>query len=111
MNDLPTAGDVLASAVRGNDVVIRWTTSEVLVVLAGVCGGVAERVAERIRGVVETRSANRIAVSGDVTELRTTDSLEDIVERARQAPAPAPPVTRGVARRSDRQIGTGRSRS
>ena len=81
-NDLSTAGDVLASAVRGNDLVIRWTTSEVLVVLVGVCCDVAARVAERIRGAVERRAANRIAVSGDVTKLRATDSFEEVIAKA-----------------------------
>jgi CheY-like chemotaxis protein len=81
-NDLPTVSDVFAAAVRGNDTVIRWTSAEVLVVLAGVERTVAEQVAERIRGAVETRTANMIAVSGAVTDLRAADSFEDTVSRA-----------------------------
>jgi CheY-like chemotaxis protein len=105
-SDLPSAGDMFASAVRGNDLVVRWTTSEVLVVLAGVCGVAAERVAERIRSAVEMRAANTLAVSGVVTELRTTDSLEDAVasaaEKVRQVPALPQAATRVGGRRSDR---------
>jgi hypothetical protein len=105
-NDLPSPGDMFASAVRGNDLVVRWTASEVLVVLAGVCTVVAERVAERIRGAVETKTANRIVVSGVVTELRTTESFEDAVAsaaaKARQTPALAPAANRAGTRRSER---------
>jgi CheY-like chemotaxis protein len=103
--NVPPPGDMFASAVRGNDLVVRWTTSEVLVVLAGVCGAVAERVAERIRGAVETRAANSIAVAGVVTELRTMDSLEDAVASAAatvKQPAVPQPAPRVSARRSDR---------
>jgi DNA-binding response OmpR family regulator len=105
-DDLPSPGDMFATAVRGNDLVVRWTTSEVLVVLAGVCGVVAERVAERIRGAVETKAASRVSVSGVVTELRTIDAFEDAVAsaaaKARQTPVLAPAANRVVARRSDR---------
>jgi CheY-like chemotaxis protein len=78
----PSIGEALARAVRGNDLVVRWTDSAVLLVLTGVGGGVARRVAERVRTVVEMNAANRIAVSGAVTELRTIDSFEATVARA-----------------------------
>ncbi|HUK34820.1 MAG TPA: hypothetical protein VLV86_12945, partial [Vicinamibacterales bacterium] len=74
--------DVFAGAVRGDDLVVRWTSSEVLVVLAGVGRSVARCVAERIRAVVETRAGNGIAVSGAVTELRANDSFEDVIAKA-----------------------------
>jgi CheY-like chemotaxis protein len=80
--DVAAIGDILGAAVRGNDLVIRWTTSEVLLILAGVNRSVARRVAERIRGVVQTRGPNRTAVSDAVTELRTDDSVEDAIARA-----------------------------
>ena len=80
--DLPAIGDILVAAVRGNDLVIRWTSSEVLLILAGVQRSVARRVAERIRGIVQTRAANRIAVLDAVTELRADDSVEDAIARA-----------------------------
>lgn len=79
--ELPSVGDMLAQAVRGNDLVIRWTDSEALLLLT-VGGGVARRVAERVRAVVETNAANRVAVSGAVTEVRTSDSFEATVARA-----------------------------
>jgi CheY-like chemotaxis protein len=80
--DLQAVGDLLAGAVRGDDVVVRRTNSEVVVVLAGVDRGDARRVAERIRSVVETKAAKGIGLSGAVTELRTTDSFDEIVARA-----------------------------
>jgi len=79
--ELLSVGDMLAQAVRGNDLVIRWTDSEALLLLT-VGGGVARRVAERVRAVVETNAANRVAVSGAVTEVRTSDSFEATVARA-----------------------------
>ena len=80
-HDLSAVGDMFASVVRGNDTVVRWTSAEVLVVLSGAERHVAELVAERIRGAVETRTANAIALSGAVTHLRATDSFEDAVAR------------------------------
>jgi DNA-binding NarL/FixJ family response regulator len=80
-SDLPAIGDIFASTVRGNDMVVRWTDAEVLVVLNGVEQAVAERVADRIRDAVQTKSANTIAVSGVVTDLRAADSFEDTVAR------------------------------
>jgi len=80
--EYPAVDEMLAAAVRGNDLVVRWTRSEMLVVLTGVDDGVAHRVAERIRGAVETTSANQVAISGAVTKLRATDSLGDVVARA-----------------------------
>jgi GAF domain-containing protein len=78
----PPVGEILAQAVRGNDLVVRWTESEVLLVLTGVAGGVARRIAERVRATVETNAAHRVVVSGAVTELRTSDSFESTVARA-----------------------------
>jgi len=89
-NDAEAAGsraavsDLLAQAVRGNDLVVRWTDSEVLLVLTGVTGSVARLIAERVREIVETTTANRVAVSGAVTELRTTDSFEATVARVEE---------------------------
>jgi CheY-like chemotaxis protein len=81
-NEMPAIDDIFVGAVRGNDVVVRWTSAEVLVVLVGVDRSGAERVAERIRGAVEMRAANEIAVAGTVTERLTTESFEDTVARA-----------------------------
>jgi CheY-like chemotaxis protein len=87
VTDSPAIDEMLAAEVRGNDLVVRWTSSEMLVVLTGVDDGIAQRVAERIRGAVETTSANQIALSGAVTNLRATDSLGDVVARASIRPA------------------------
>jgi len=87
VTDSPAIDAMLASAVRGNDLVVRWTSSEMVVVLTGVDDGIAQQVAERIRETVETTSANQIALSGAVTNLRVTDSLGDVVARASIRPA------------------------
>jgi len=79
-----SVGDLLAQAVRGNDLVVRWTDSAVLLVLTGVGDGVARRVAERVRAVVETNAAHRVAVSGAVTEMQASDSFDAIVARAEE---------------------------
>jgi hypothetical protein len=81
-DDLPAIDDILAGLVRGDDVVIRWTNSEVLVVLSGVDRGIARRVAKRIGGAAETKVADGIAIAGAVTELRAADAFEDTVARA-----------------------------
>jgi PleD family two-component response regulator len=78
----PPVGEMLAQAVRGNDLVVRWTESEVLLILTGVAGAAARRIAERVRATVETNAAHRFVVSGAVTELRTSDSFEATVARA-----------------------------
>ena len=80
--DLPAIDDILAGLVRGDDVVIRWTSSEVLVVLTGVDRGIARRVAKRIGGAAETKVADGIAITGAVTELRAADSFADTVAKA-----------------------------
>jgi CheY-like chemotaxis protein len=81
-NEVPAVDDILARVVRGNDLVVRWTTSEVVVVLAGVDNGVAERVADRISDVVQTAGPDRIAVSRAVAELGNVESFEDTIARA-----------------------------
>ena len=73
-DDVPAVDDILATVVRGNDLVVRWTTSEVVVVLTGVDNSVAQRVAERISDVVQTKAA--------VAELAGTESFEDTIARA-----------------------------
>ncbi len=75
-------GTVLARTVRENDLVIRWTESEILLVLTGVAGEVARHVAERVRVAVEMSSSQNVALSGTVIELRPTDSFEVTVARA-----------------------------
>jgi CheY-like chemotaxis protein len=73
-DDVAAVDDMLAAVVRGNDLVVRWTTSEVVVVLTGVDNGVAQRVAERISDVVQTKAA--------VAELAGTESFEDTIAKA-----------------------------
>jgi len=70
----PPVDDILATVIRGNDLIVRWTTSEVVVVLADADNGIAERVAERINDIVRTKAA--------VAELATTESFDDTIARA-----------------------------
>ena len=70
----PAVDDILATVVRGNDLIVRWTTSEIVVVLADADNGVAERVAERINDIVRTKAA--------VAELATSESFDDTIARA-----------------------------
>lgn len=72
----------VARAVRGNDLVIRWSDSRVLVLLTGLPAEMAMHVAERVRTVVEMSGAHPPALSGAVAELRPTDSFEATVTRA-----------------------------
>lgn len=74
--------DMLARGVRGSDLIVRWTDSEILLVLVGVGASLARRIAERIRTIVETTESERVSVSGAVSELRTTESFEGMVARA-----------------------------
>lgn len=94
-NELPF-DDILASVVRGNDLVVRWTSSEVVVVLAGVDNGVAQRVAGRIGDVVQMKAAPA-TVSSAIAEVGTAESLEDTIARAAAAIQPSassdPPET------------------
>jgi CheY-like chemotaxis protein len=79
---VPTVEDILTRVVRGNDLVVRWTTSEVVVFLAGADNAVAQRVADRISDVVQTKGENKIAVSRAVAELGNPESFEDTIARA-----------------------------
>ena len=75
-------GTTVARAVRGNDLVVRWNDSHVLLMLTGVPAEMARHVAERVRVVVEMSAADSTGVSGAVAELRPTDSFEVAVTRA-----------------------------
>jgi hypothetical protein len=81
-NELSPFDDILASLVRGNDLVVRWTPSQVVVVLAGVDNGLAQRVAGRISEIVETKTPQGAAVSSAVIEVGRAESLEDTIARA-----------------------------
>jgi len=76
--------DMFAGGVRSSDLIVRWTNSEILLVLVGVGAGLARRITERIRTIVETNGSNRIAVAGVVSELRTADSFDAMVARAEE---------------------------
>jgi hypothetical protein len=52
------------------------------VFLAGADNAVAQRVADRISDVVQTKGENKIAVSRAVAELGNPESFEDTIARA-----------------------------
>ena len=74
--------EVLASAVRGSDLAIRWSSGEFLLVLSGLTAAEARPIAERIRAVTHTTERHAVAVSGGVAELEAAENAESIIARA-----------------------------
>ena len=83
-NDLDEVADTLLKAIRQSDLPIRWSVSELLVVLPGLGGPEARAVAERVRAALSAGSRHRIAVSGGVAEVEADERFLDVVDRARQ---------------------------
>jgi PleD family two-component response regulator len=90
---LDEVAETLLKAVRQSDLPIRWSVSELLVVLPGLGGTEARAVAERVRAALSAGSKHRLAVSGGVAEISTEERFLDVVDRARQKLAVA--VSRG----------------
>jgi CheY-like chemotaxis protein/GGDEF domain-containing protein len=82
---LPDAiGDTLSKAIRLADLPIRWSATEILVVLPGLDGVQARGVAERVRAALQAGTNYRVSVSGGVAELGLEDTFGGIVSRARE---------------------------
>jgi len=90
---LDEVSETLLKAVRQSDLPIRWSVSELLVVLPGLGGTEARTVAERVRAALSAGSKHRLAVSGGVAEITNEERFLDVVDRARQKLAVA--VSRG----------------
>ena len=86
---LEAVSNTLLRAIRQSDLPIRWSVSELLVVLPGLKGSEARTVAERVRAALQAGSGHRLHVSGGVAELEAEERFADVVDRARQKVAMA----------------------
>jgi diguanylate cyclase (GGDEF)-like protein len=86
---LETVTETLLRAIRQSDLPIRWSGSELLVVLPGLADQQARSVAERVRAALHAGARHRLAISGGVAELKDEERFGDVVERARQRVAMA----------------------
>ena len=76
--------ETLTSAIRGSDLIIRWSREEFLVVLTGLGVTDARHVAERVRAVMQAGVGRRVAVSGGVAELLADEMFDVVVARANE---------------------------
>lgn len=76
-------GHTVTRVIRGSDLAIRWSGRKLLLVLPGVGKTEADRVAERVRSAVRTRSGERFAIAGGVAELGA-DTFDAVLARADQ---------------------------
>jgi diguanylate cyclase (GGDEF)-like protein len=86
---LESVTDTLLRAIRQSDLPIRWSGSELLVVLPGLADHQARSVAERVRAALHAGARHQLAISGGVAELKSEERFGDVVERARQRVAMA----------------------
>jgi diguanylate cyclase (GGDEF)-like protein len=81
--------ETFVRAVRQSDLPIRWSGSELLLVLPGLAGVEARSVAERVRAAMEAGGQRHVAVSGGVAQLELDEQFGAVVERARAKVAQA----------------------
>jgi diguanylate cyclase (GGDEF)-like protein len=81
--------ETLLRAIRQSDLPIRWSGTELLVVLPGLADSQARTVAERVRAALHAGARHRMAISGGVAELSGDERFGDVVDRARQKVAMA----------------------
>ena len=81
---LDSVTETLLRAIRQSDLPIRWSGSELLVVLPGLADPQARIVAERVRAALHAGARYRLAISGGVVELQADERFGDVVARARQ---------------------------
>ena len=81
---LETVTETLLRAIRQSDLPIRWSASELLVVLPGLADHQARSVAERVRAALHAGARHRLAISGGVAELQADERFGEVVNRARQ---------------------------
>ena len=84
-----TVTETLLRAIRQSDLPIRWSGSELLVVLPGLADSQARTVAERVRAALHAGARHRVAISGGVAELQADERFGDVVDRARERVAMA----------------------
>jgi diguanylate cyclase (GGDEF)-like protein len=81
---ISTVTETLLRAIRQSDLPIRWSGTELLVVLPGLADSQARTVAERVRAALHAGARHRMAISGGVAELNGDERFGDVVDRARQ---------------------------
>jgi diguanylate cyclase (GGDEF)-like protein len=86
---ISTVTETLLRAIRQSDLPIRWSGTELLVVLPGLADSQARTVAERVRAALHAGARHRMAISGGVAELSGDERFGDVVDRARQKVAMA----------------------
>ncbi|MEO7158734.1 MAG: diguanylate cyclase [Vicinamibacterales bacterium] len=86
---ISTVTETLLRAIRQSDLPIRWSGTELLVVLPGLADSQARTVAERVRAALHAGARHRMAISGGVAELNGDERFGDVVDRARQKVAVA----------------------
>jgi len=79
-----SVADVFVRVVRPSDLPIRWSGSELLLVLPGVSRAAAHAVAERVRAAMQAGARHRVAVSGGVAEAELNEQFGNVVSRARE---------------------------
>jgi GGDEF domain-containing protein/CheY-like chemotaxis protein len=86
---LEVVSETLLRAIRQSDLPIKWSSSELLVVLPGLSDQQARSVAERVRAALHAGSRHRLAIAGGVAELKSDERFGDVVDRARERVAMA----------------------
>ncbi len=81
---LENVTETLLRTIRQSDLPIRWSGSELLVVLPGLADDQARTVAERVRAALHAGARHRVAISGGVAQLNADERFGDVVDRARQ---------------------------
>ena len=84
-----TVTETLLRAIRQSDLPIRWSGTELLVVLPGLADAQARTVAERVRAALHAGARHRLAIAGGVAEISGNERFGDVVDRARQKVAMA----------------------
>ena len=79
-----SVADTFVRVVRPSDLPIRWSGSELLLVLPGVSRAAAHAVAERVRAAMQAGARHRVAVSGGVAEAELNEQFGNVVSRARE---------------------------
>jgi diguanylate cyclase (GGDEF)-like protein len=81
---LERVASTLLRTIRQSDLPIRWSVTELLVVLPGLGGSEARTVAERVRAALQAGAQHQLAVSGGVAEIAPDERFSTVVDRARQ---------------------------
>ncbi|MCC7418105.1 MAG: GAF domain-containing protein [Acidobacteria bacterium] len=81
---LDRMGEILLREIRQSDLPIRWSRSELLVVLPGLGGAGAHAVAERVRAALHAGADRRVPVSGGVAELIAPETFGAVIDRAQE---------------------------